>query len=64
MMTTHQRAVAMRAAWCARQSPKAWPKTWGPEHVFYAKAVKKAEIELNAALFDDTSATFRVASND
>ena len=21
----HQWAIAMRAAWCARQSPKAWP---------------------------------------
>ena len=21
----HRRAVAMRAAWCKRQSPKAWP---------------------------------------
>ena len=31
----HARAVAMRAAWCARQSPKAWPKVLAPGESAY-----------------------------
>jgi hypothetical protein len=43
----HQWAIAMRAAWCARQSPKAWPKRLAPGESAYNLAAPGAWLGLD-----------------
>ena len=43
----HIRAIAMRAAWCARQSPKAWPKRLAPGESAYNLAAPGAWLGLD-----------------
>ena len=43
----HRRAVAVRAAWCARQSPKAWPKRLAPGESAYNPAAPGAWLGLD-----------------
>ena len=45
----HRRAVAVRAAWCARQSPKAWPKRLAPGESAYNLAAPGAWLGLDRA---------------
>jgi hypothetical protein len=58
LMRLRSRAVAMRAAWCAKQSPKAWPKEWGVFAVALARGLSSLEMQLTSALFEDSPATF------
>lgn len=57
----HARSVAMRAAWCAKQGPKAWPSKWNVFEIALARGFGILERQLTTALFEDSHATLGVA---